>query len=58
LSSGLPERVILKHLIIRGVKYMEQKKNKLIAEVKNHTKKYGFPVKKKDDSQQGKKGKN
>ncbi len=37
---------------------MEQKKNKLIAEVKNHTKKYGFPVKKKDDSQQGKKGKN
>jgi len=36
---------------------MELKKNRLIAEVKNHTKKYGFPVKKKDESQQEKKGK-
>ncbi|GEM_PF-2224061 len=36
---------------------MEQKKNRLIAEVKNHTKKYGFPVKKKDEIQKGKKDK-
>lgn len=35
---------------------MNQKKSKLIAEVKNHTKKYGFPVNKKKDIQQEKKG--
>lgn len=36
---------------------MDQKKKRLLEEVKNHTKKYGFPVKKKDVPQQEKKRK-
>lgn len=36
---------------------MSEKKNKLIAEMKNHSKKYGFPVKKKAGIQHEKKGK-
>lgn len=32
---------------------MEQKKKKLIEDVHAHTKKYGFPVKKKEASKKG-----